>query len=84
MKATDTRESIAQTVTGLIRQAVGDVADDTDLRTIEGVDSIKILRVVAAIERTYDIELEDEEIFAFKTIDDVVRSVQTAVEAQGI
>ncbi|WP_194894293.1 acyl carrier protein [Catenulispora pinisilvae] len=83
MKAADTGESIAETVSGLIRQAVGDVADDTDLRMIEGVDSVKVLRVIAAVERTYDIELEDEEVFALKTIDDVVRSVQDAVQAQG-
>jgi acyl carrier protein len=82
MKTTDTGESIAGTVTGLIREAVGDVADDADLRTIEGVDSIKVLRVIAAVERTYDIELEDEEVFGFKTIDDVIRSVQAAVKEQ--
>lgn len=84
MKAADTGESIAETVSGLIRQAVGDVADDTDLRMIEGVDSVKVLRVIAAVERTYDIELEDEEVFALKTIDDVVRSVRDAVQAQGV
>ena len=33
---------------------------DADLRAIEGMDSVKVLRMVARIEQAYDIELDDE------------------------
>lgn len=80
MTETITTESVIKTVTELIAKEFG-VAEDTlapdlDLTTI-GADSIKVLRAVAKIERVYDIELEDEQVFGFKTI----RNVATMVEA---
>ena len=37
------------------------VGPSTDLRNVPGADSVKMLRMVARIEREYDLELEDED-----------------------
>ncbi|SDD10729.1 acyl carrier protein [Actinokineospora iranica] len=48
-----------------------DLTPDTDLRAVEGVDSVKVLRMIAKIERRYDIELEDEDVFGVATVGEV-------------
>lgn len=76
-------DDIVATVTAMVvKQISEDAANagpNADLTTMDGVDSVKVLRVVAAIERTYDIELEDEDVFGFKTIRDVAECVSAAV-----
>lgn len=57
---------------------VGDVTPDAVLKQLPGADSVKMLRVVAKIERRYDVEFEDEDIFAVRTaaeLADLVLSV---------
>ncbi|CAO5253059.1 acyl carrier protein [Frankia sp. AgKG'84/4] len=41
---------------------------DTDLRGIEGADSVRLLRVVAKVEQTWDVELDDDEVFGVSSI----------------
>ena len=43
---------------------------------VEGADSVKVLRSVAKIEQRYDIELEDDDVFGLKRIDDVVNVIE--------
>ncbi|WP_194837207.1 acyl carrier protein [Nocardia sp. XZ_19_369] len=63
---------IAAAETGI---AEADLRPDVDLRGMAGVDSVRVLRMVAKIERTYDIELEDEDVFGLSTLNDVVKVV---------
>ncbi|WP_107656099.1 acyl carrier protein [Nocardia suismassiliense] len=63
---------IAAAETGI---AEADLRPDVDLRGMAGVDSVRVLRMVAKIERTYDIELEDEDVFGLSTLNDVVEVV---------
>jgi acyl carrier protein len=76
-------DDIIDTVTGLIAAEFGaepaDLDPDLDLSTVEGANSVKVLRVVAKIERRYDIELEDEQVFGLKTIRDVAMAVSQLV-----
>ncbi|MFC9286215.1 acyl carrier protein [Streptomyces sp. NPDC057052] len=51
--------------------AVGEIEPDTVLKQLPGSDSVRLLRVVAQIERIYDVELEDEDIFAVRTAQDL-------------
>lgn len=78
-----TLDDIITTLTGLAAAEFGRPAEeltpDLDLSTVEGADSVKVLRVIAKIERTYDIELEDDEVFGFKTIGDVAASVRSTL-----
>ncbi|MCZ7415183.1 acyl carrier protein [Streptomyces sp. WMMC897] len=43
------------------------IAEDTVLKELPGADSVRLLRVVAQVERVYDVEFEDEDIFAVRT-----------------
>jgi acyl carrier protein len=83
MAGTVTLDSIIETLTALVASEFGqpasELAPDLDLSTVEGADSVKVLRVVAKIERAYDIELEDDEVFGLKTIRDVATAVEDAV-----
>jgi acyl carrier protein len=83
---TNTIEEIVETVTGLVAHELGvpagRLAPDLDLTAVDGADSVKVLRAVAQIERTYDIELEDEQVFGFKTIRDVAAAVSGQLAEQ--
>lgn len=76
--------AVAGTVTEIVAAELGrrpeDLRPDTDLRAVEGADSIKVLRIVAKIEQSYDIELEDDEIFGLATIAQVADVVARAIE----
>lgn len=73
------RAEVAQTIRGLVAQelklATSAVPDDTPLKELDGADSIHLLRVVAQIERTYEVEFEDEDVFAVATLEDFVNLV---------
>lgn len=55
-------EVLAQTAKEL-GIGVGEIAEDSVLKQLPGADSVRLLRVVAQIERVYDVEFEDEAIF---------------------
>ncbi|MBA0052703.1 acyl carrier protein [Streptomyces sp. AJS327] len=80
---TEQREQILTTVTEIVAGEIGQSADsltpETDLRSLEGADSVKVLRMVAKIEQRYDIELEDEDVFGLSTITEVVTVVEKAL-----
>jgi acyl carrier protein len=75
-----TREEILPTVTEIVAKVFGlpieELSPELDLRQIEGVDSVKVLRAVATIEQRYDIELEDEDVFTLKSIDDLTTVIE--------
>ncbi|WP_181772048.1 acyl carrier protein [Amycolatopsis pittospori] len=49
------------------------------LRELPGADSMKMLRVVSKLERRWDVEFEDEAIFAVKTVDELVLLVEKSI-----
>ncbi|MFE9581647.1 acyl carrier protein [Nocardia sp. NPDC006044] len=67
---------IAAAETGI---AQAELRPDVDLRGMAGVDSVRVLRMVAKIERTYDIEMEDEDVFGLSTLNDVVAVVDRSL-----
>ncbi|RDG39812.1 acyl carrier protein [Streptomyces corynorhini] len=46
---------------------IDEIAEDTVLKELPGADSVRLLRVVAQIERVYGVEFEDEDIFRVRT-----------------
>lgn len=46
----------------------GVLTADRHLRTLPGVDSMKVLRIIVRIEKTFDIELEDDVTFRIRTV----------------
>lgn len=77
---------IAATVTAIAAAELGvpaaSLRPDADLRAIEGMDSVKVLRMVARIEQAYDIELDDEVVFGLSTIGGTVDAVRDALREQ--
>lgn len=55
--------------------------DDTDLRAVEGADSVKVLRMIARIEQHHDVELDDDDVFGVTTVAGIVTVVRAASEA---
>ncbi|WP_040699853.1 acyl carrier protein [Nocardia vinacea] len=80
---THTADDILRTVTDIAAAETGiaeaELRPDVDLRGMAGVDSVRVLRMVAKIERTYDIELEDQDVFGLATLADVVEVVDRAL-----
>ncbi|MRH88328.1 acyl carrier protein [Nocardia sp. SYP-A9097] len=48
---------------------------EADLRGMAGVDSVRVLRMIARIERRFDIELDDQDVFGTSTLADVAAVV---------
>lgn len=71
--------SITEIVAAEISVSPADLAADTELRAVEGVDSVKVLRTVAKIERQYHIELRDEDVFELNTISQLATVVKNAL-----
>jgi acyl carrier protein len=74
--------AVTQIAAAELRVPAASLALDTDLRAIEGMDSVKVLRMIAKIERAYDIELDDETVFGLSTIAATAEAVQQALAEQ--
>lgn len=46
---------------------ISEIAEDTVLKQLPGADSVRLLRIVAQIERIHDVEFEDADIFRVTT-----------------
>lgn len=55
-----------------------DIGLDDDLATLENVDSVKVLRVVARLERRLGVQIEDDDIFALQKVSDLVKLLEDA------
>lgn len=71
--------SVIEIVADVLGADPSDLRPGTDLRTVEGADSIKVLRIIAKIEQRYDIELDDEDVFGVSTVEQVASVVAAAV-----
>jgi acyl carrier protein len=71
---------IAATITKIICDSLqispATLAATQNLRQLEKVDSINLVRVMARIEDHFDIELEDDLVFEVTTLDELVVAVR--------
>lgn len=78
-----TDHGITTTVTEIAAAELGvpaaSLAPDADLREIEGMDSVKVLRMIARIERAFDVELDDEVVFGLSTVAGTAQAVRQAL-----
>jgi len=59
-----------------------EIARTDVLKDLPGADSIKLLRVVSKLERRWDVEFDDESIFAASTVDELTVLVQKYVSGE--
>ncbi len=71
--------SVVEIVAEVLGVDAAELHPDSDMRTVEGADSIKVLRIIAKIEQRYDVELEDSDVFGVTTVGQVADVVATAV-----
>jgi acyl carrier protein len=74
------RAEVVETIRGFVAKELNlppsTVLEDTPLKELSGADSVRLLRVVAQIERRYDAEFEDEDVFKVRTLNELVDLVQ--------
>jgi len=79
-------DEIVATVTAIAAAELGlpaaSLLPDADLREIEGMDSVKVLRMIAKIEQAYDIELDDEVVFGLSSVAGTAGAVRQALGEQ--
>ena len=79
-------DDITRTITDIAAAELGvpaaNLDPDADLRAIEGIDSVKVLRMIARIERAFDIELDDEDVFGIASIAGTTLVVRKALDEQ--
>jgi acyl carrier protein len=80
-----TREQIARVTIQYLAAELGistsDIGDADLLRELPTVDSMRMLRVVSKLEREFDVEFDDEAIFAATTVDELVALVEKSLAA---
>lgn len=76
MQVRDIEDTIRGFVCQELKVTPDQVADTTDILELSGSESIKLLRIVSRIERQYDVELEDEQVFGVRTVQQMVDVVQ--------
>lgn len=59
----------------------GPLDPGTDLRTLDGVDSLRLLRLVTHVEEHFGVELDDAEVFDTHTLGALAELVRTRVGA---
>jgi acyl carrier protein len=57
------------------------IGADAVLKELPGADSVRLLRVVAKLERQYDTEFEDDDIFEVVTPNDLARLAEAGAGA---
>jgi acyl carrier protein len=77
----DITATLTAIVAGELGVAPADIHPGTNLRAVEGADSVKVLRTIAKVEREYDIELEDEEVFGASTVAEIADVVYRTLTA---
>jgi acyl carrier protein len=71
-----TREQVAAVVREFLGQELkiepSDITDDAILKELPGADSVRLVRVVSRLERHWDKEFEDEQVFDLRKFDELV------------
>jgi len=81
--ATDLEDRVRTILCAALNLDPSVVGITTDLRTL-GIESMQFLRVVSTIERTFNIELADEDVFRVRTVRDVAGAVEAARTRGGV
>jgi len=74
--ARDIERTIVGFVCDELKLEPAELGVDVNLRELPGVESVKVLRVIARIERQFDCELDDEVVFRVETVQELVGAVE--------
>ena len=74
---TELQQRVHAIVAKVAKISVGDLGLDSDLRTEFFIDSLVALRIVAAIETEFDIELEEDQMDIHSTVRGIAEALAT-------
>ena len=81
-----TRDQIEEAIKKITQSALklpdGEISSTSNLRDLPGVESIKILRIIANIEKKFGIRLDDQIVFQVSSIHELAGEVAKLVGAQ--
>ena len=80
--AVELTRAVTEVVAGELALPPANLTPETDLQSVEGADSIKVLRIIARIEQRFDVELEDSDVFGVRTVADVVNVLRRSLEGE--
>ncbi|KNB50821.1 acyl carrier protein [Streptomyces caatingaensis] len=59
------------------------LAGEAELSLLPGMESVKLLRIVSALEEVHGVSLDDDVLFSIETVDDLIRALGGAPDAGG-
>ena len=74
-------QDIQKDVTAIVRQQAQldhDPAPDAELLTEAGIDSLMALRILASIEKTFDVRIPDERLMEMTTVERIAHFITEA------
>jgi acyl carrier protein len=74
---------VASTIAQELKLEEMQLSPTLNLRSVAGIESIKMLRIICKVEQKYDIELEDDVVFQVNTIQDIVSAIENATAGSG-
>ncbi len=80
MEILEVEETIKKIVQSTLKLPEGELSSATNLRDLPGVESIKILRVVANLEKKFEVRLDDQIVFHVSTIQELARAVSKLMQ----
>lgn len=72
MKKEDILEKLKGIIQEIMKIDVSEITDSTRLKEDLKADSLDKINMLMALEEAYDIEMDEDEALAFKTVGDVV------------
>ncbi|MBU1341609.1 MAG: acyl carrier protein [Proteobacteria bacterium] len=58
------------------------IKDDTSIQEDLGADSLDVINIVMAIENKFNIEIDQDMIMEFNTVNNIVRALAIAIEPE--
>ncbi|GIJ43672.1 hypothetical protein Val02_05580 [Virgisporangium aliadipatigenens] len=80
---TDAADTIRALLADELHLEPAEITDDDVLGDLPGADSLRLLRVVTRLERHWDVEFSDEEVFGATTFADLVALVRGHLATTG-
>ena len=76
-------DAVREALSRQLRIAVDQVEPDERLDLLPNADSVRLMRAVSALERRFDIELDDQAIRSAETVADLARLIQEELASAG-
>lgn len=79
---TSVEETVKKVVTKIVRKSEADFASATSFKDLDA-DSLDIVQILVALEDTYDIEIQDEELQAVDDLAGFIAYIERKVAEKG-